>query len=78
METTLRKLIADVAETTNVDFDMDADLRDELDIDSHRAVDLVFQVENAFGITIPADRFDELRTLRKAMALVASMKGAAA
>jgi acyl carrier protein len=75
MEEELRKIIARVAETTNVNFSADADLRDELDVDSHRAVELVFEIERTFEVTIPTARFDELRTLKTTVALISSLKG---
>jgi acyl carrier protein len=74
-EQTLRQIIAKIAETSP-DFGADASLRDELDVDSHRAVELLFEIERAFDVKIPADRFDEMQTLSKALALVKSLKGA--
>jgi acyl carrier protein len=76
MEEDLRKIIAKIAET-NAAFSADADLREELDVDSHRAVELLFEIERTFDVKIPADRFDELGTLNKALALVKSLKGGA-
>jgi acyl carrier protein len=76
MEETLRKIIAKIAETS-ADFSADASLREELDVDSHRAVELLFEVERAFDVKIPAERFDELGTLNKAVALVKSLKSGA-
>jgi acyl carrier protein len=75
MEDELRQIIAKIAETS-ADFSADADLREDLDVDSHRAVELVFEIERVFDIKIPVTRFDELRTLKKAVALVTSLKGA--
>jgi acyl carrier protein len=77
MEDELRQIIAKIAET-NADYSADADIREELGVDSHRAVELVFEIERVFDVKIPVKRFDELQTLRKATALVASLKGAAA
>ncbi len=76
IEEALRKMIARIAET-NEDFSLDADLRNELDLDSHRAVELLFEVEQVFHVTVPDDKFDQLQTLRKAIALVSSLQGAA-
>jgi len=73
MEEELRQIIAKIAET-NADFSADADLREDLDVDSHRAVELVFEIERVFDIKIPVTRFDELRSLKKAVGLVASLK----
>ena len=76
MEESLRKIIAKIAETSP-DFSADADLREELDVDSHRAVELLFEIERTFDVKIPAERFDEMRSLNKAVALVKSLKGGA-
>jgi len=73
MEQTLRE----IAETAP-DFAGDADLRDDLDVDSHRAVEIVFEIERTFDIKIPDDRFGEMRTLNGTVALVRSLKGATA
>jgi acyl carrier protein len=76
MEESLRQIIAKIAET-NASFSADADLREELDVDSHRAVELLFEIERTFDVKIPADRFDELGTLNKTIALVKSLKSGA-
>jgi acyl carrier protein len=68
----LRQIIATIAETTP-DFGADADLRDELDLDSHRAVELVFEVESTFKVKIPDKRFGEMRTLNGMVSLVKSL-----
>src|SRR5579863_6572620 len=45
VEERLRQIIATIVETTP-DFAADADLKEDLDLDSHRAVELVFEVES--------------------------------
>ena len=74
MESQLKEMIARIAET-NADFGPDADLREEVGVDSHRAVELLFEIERAFDVKIPAERFDETQSLNKALALVKSLKG---
>jgi len=77
MEQTLRQIIARIAETA-ADFDADADLRDDLDVDSHRAVEIVFEIERTFNVKIPDDRFREMRTFSGTLDLVTSLAGTAA
>ncbi len=77
MEQTLREIIATIAETAP-DFAGDADLRDDLDVDSHRAVEIVFEIERTFNVKIPDDRYGEMRTLNGTVKLVHSLKGASA
>jgi acyl carrier protein len=75
MEENLRKIIATIAETSP-DFSGEADLRDALDVDSYRAVEIVFEIERTFDIKIPDNRFGEMRTLNSILSLVKSLKGA--
>jgi acyl carrier protein len=74
MEQKLREIIAKIAEVSP-DFAADADLRDELDLDSHRAVEMVFEVEKEFSVTIPDNRYREMRSLTAIVSLVQSLKG---
>jgi acyl carrier protein len=73
MEQQLREMIAKIAETTP-DFGPEADLREEVGIDSHRAVELLFEIESTFSVRIPPAKFDQLRTLKQTMALIESLK----
>jgi acyl carrier protein len=73
MEAQLKEIIAKIAET-NADFGPDADLREEVGIDSHRAVELLFEIENTFQVKIPPAKFDQLRTLRQTLAVIESLK----
>ena len=73
MEHTLRNIVAKIAETTP-EFASDANLRDDLNVDSVRALEIIFEIESAFGILIPEGRYGELRTFNKMLSLVASLK----
>jgi acyl carrier protein len=76
MEEQLRDIIAKIAETSP-DFGADADLRDEVGVDSHRAVELLFELERVFDVKIPSTKFDQMRTLRQTLSLVQSLKSGA-
>lgn len=76
MEEQLRQIIATIAETP-ADFSADADLRDDLQVDSHRAVEIVFEIERVFDVKIPDDRLAEMRTFGGTLNLVKSLKGVA-
>lgn len=75
IETALRDIIATIAETDG-DFPLEADLRDDLDLDSHRAVEMVFEIERVFAIRIPNDRHAQMRTLAGIMSVVATLGSA--
>jgi acyl carrier protein len=74
MEQALREIVAKIAETTN-DFAIDASLRHDLDVDSVRALELIFDVERTFSIKVPEGRYGEVRTFADLLALVTSLKG---
>ena len=76
MEKTLRDIVAKIAETSP-DFAGDAKLRDELNVDSVRALEIVFEVERTFGVTVPEARYCEVRTFNSLLNLVATLKSSA-
>jgi acyl carrier protein len=73
MEQTLRTIVAKIAETSP-DFSNEASLRDDLNVDSVRAVEIVFDIEGTFGVKVPEDRYSEVRTFRDLLKLVGSLK----
>jgi acyl carrier protein len=74
MEQTLREIVAKIAETTN-DFAIDANLRHDLEVDSVRALEVIFDIERTFSIKVPEGRYGEVRTFADLLALVTSLKG---
>ena len=73
MEETLREIIGRIAEIPT-DFAADAHLRDDLQVDSIRGMEVVFEVERAFSIKVPEDRYDAVATFADLLALVADLK----
>jgi len=74
MDQTLRNLVARIAETT-ADFPLEAHLRDDLKVDSVRALELIFEVEKEFSIRVPEQRYGEVRTFADLVKVVGSLKG---
>jgi acyl carrier protein len=74
MEEKLREIVARIGEVSK-DFNPGAHLRDELNIDSFRAVEIVFEIERAFQITVPGARYAEVNTFNDMVKLVAALKG---
>ncbi len=72
MEEKLREIVARIAET-NKDFSPDAHLRDDLNVDSFRGVEIVFEIERVFGIIVPGNRYGEVQTFNDMLKLVASL-----
>jgi len=74
MEEKLRRIVAQIAEVSP-DFDLDAHLRDDLNVDSFRAVEIVFELERTFETKVPDGRYAEVQTFKDLLALVRSLKG---
>ena len=74
MDQTLRTIVAKIAEIS-ADFPPDANLRDDLSVDSVRALELIFEVEKAFSIRVPEQRYGEVRTFADLVKVVGSIKG---
>ena len=74
MDETLRTIVAKIAETS-ADFPPDANLRDDLSVDSVRALELIFEVERAFSIRVPEQRYGEVKTFTDLVKVVAAIKG---
>jgi len=73
MEQTLRNIVSKIAETS-AEFPPTANLRDDLSVDSVRALELVFEVEKEFSIKVPEGRYGEVRTFQDLVSLVGSIK----
>ncbi len=73
MEHVLREMIAKIAET-DAGFSPKANLRDELKVDSVRVFELVFEIERAFNVKFPEERYAEARTFDDLLNLVKSLK----
>jgi acyl carrier protein len=71
MEDKLREIVARIAET-NANFSVDANLRDELSVDSVRALEILFEIQKDMGIKIPESRLGEVRTFGDLANVVAS------
>lgn len=72
MEEKLREIVARIGEIPK-DFDAGANLRDELNIDSFRAVEIVFEIERAFKVQVPGQRYGEVETFSDMLKLVSSL-----
>jgi len=74
MEEQLRGIVARIAETTP-DFAADAHLRDQLNVDSIRGIEIVFEIERTFKSKIPADRYNDVQTFGDMLKLVQTLTG---
>jgi acyl carrier protein len=74
MEEQLRQIVATIAEVPP-DFPNSAHLRDDLGVDSVRALEIVFEIERTFGIVLPEDRYGQIAVFGDIVGLVSSLKG---
>jgi acyl carrier protein len=56
---------------------VDADVFRDLGVESTAALDLLFSLEDEFGVAVPDDAFSSARTIGKMTELVNSLTGAA-
>ncbi len=55
---------------------VDADVFRELGVESTAALDLLFSIEDEFGVSVPDDQFSTARTVRKMSELVEVLRSA--
>lgn len=68
-----RKFIELVSENVyadNYDVTLDSNFHDDLRCDSLDAIEILMEAEREFGITIPEDRIEHIKTVREAIDLI--------
>jgi len=75
MEEQLKEIVTRLGEVQS-DVDLDSPVADDLDIDSFRAAEIIFEIESALEISIPESRYDEIERFRDLIKLVREIKGA--
>ncbi len=74
-QATILSIIADVAPDAELDdVDGDADLRDELDIDSMDFLGVLVGIKEQLGVSVPEADYDQVRTLASLVAYVDARK----
>ncbi len=69
----IRAILIDQFEVEESVISMDANLYDELEIDSIDAVDLLVQIKELTGKKIPPENFRDVRTIRDMMGALTSL-----
>ena len=60
----LREVICDEMEIPYDDFTLDADIREDFDLDSLDMVDIIMDIEDEFSVEISEDILEKLVTVR--------------
>jgi acyl carrier protein len=72
VEDKLREIVARIAET-EASFTLDANLRDDLDVDSVCALEILFEIQQDLEIKVPENRLGEVRTFGDLVRVVTSI-----
>jgi acyl carrier protein len=67
------EIVSQVAELP-LDFNINANMRDELDIDSFRRAELAFALEAKLGRTLPDEAFAAAETVGDIVAIIKALK----
>ncbi|MBQ8063922.1 MAG: acyl carrier protein [Clostridia bacterium] len=70
---TIRKLLADQLDIDEDEITMDSTLLEDLGADSIELVDLVMSIEEEYGIEVPDDATDDIRTVGDAVRYVENL-----
>jgi acyl carrier protein len=74
VEAILREIVSRIGEV-DPSFSADADLNEELSIDSFRATEIVFEIERTLKIKLDDTDFGEVKTFADMVKLVRSVTG---
>ncbi len=69
---TLKRVIADVLNVDPDEIGMESTFLDDLGADSLDIFQIVLSIEEEFGITIPAEKAEKIRTVGEAVELIKS------
>jgi acyl carrier protein len=72
VEDKLREIVARIAET-EASFTLDTNLRDDLDVDSVCALEILFEIQQDLEIKVPENRLGEVRTFGDLVRVVTSI-----
>jgi acyl carrier protein len=70
MHQEVKKLISEVIEVPEEDITEDADLANDLGVDSMMALEIVATIEKKYRVKVPEDKIPVIRTLRNVLDLL--------
>ena len=72
IEERVRKILAENLSVPEADITVDSRFQEDLDADSLDLVEAVLALEEEFGVSIPEEEMDDVKTVGEAVNLVAS------
>lgn len=64
------ELVSEKVYTDSYNVTLDANFQDDLGCDSLDAIEILMEAEREFGITIPDDKIEHIKTVREAIDLI--------
>ena len=64
------ELVSEKIYADNYNVTMDANFQDDLGCDSLDAIEILMEAEREFGVTIPDDKIEHIKTVREAIDLI--------
>ncbi len=76
MEEKLREVVAKIAETSPT-FSSSVNIRDDLNVDSVRIFEMVFEIERTFNVVMPEEKLADVATFDDLLSVVQSLQARA-
>lgn len=70
VESKFIELVSEKVYADNYNVTLDSNFQDDLGCDSLDAIEILMEAEREFGITIPEDRIEHIKTVREAIDLI--------
>lgn len=74
MESIIKKIVSEVAEVDEADFDENTELVDELNVDSMMALEIMTKLEKKFEIIIPENQLPNFTTVKEICNIIQKIK----
>lgn len=71
----LREILADELELTEEEITMESDLVEDLGADSMAVVDLIMSIEDEFGVEVPDEDLEKMKTVGDAVRYIEARIG---
>lgn len=76
LEQEIREIIAEIIEKEPKEISLDANLVEDLGVDSMMALEILAAIEKKYRVVVPEDELPKLTSLSKIMRLVENLKSA--
>ena len=71
---TVKKIIAELLDCEEESVQLESDIKEDLQADSLDAVEMIMSLEETFGVSVPTEKAEELKTVADIVRLVDFLK----